>query len=38
MLHTPFCDLVGVEHPIVAAPFGPWDEVALAAAVAAQPS
>lgn len=33
MLHTPFCELVGVEHPIVAAPFGPWDEVALAAAV-----
>ncbi len=22
MIHTPFCDLIGVEHPIVAAPFG----------------
>jgi nitronate monooxygenase/enoyl-[acyl-carrier protein] reductase II len=34
MLRTPLCDLLGIEHPIVLAPFGPWDEVDLAAAVA----
>jgi nitronate monooxygenase/enoyl-[acyl-carrier protein] reductase II len=27
------CDLLGIELPIVLAPFGPWDEVDLAAAV-----
>ncbi len=33
MLHTPLCDLLGVDLPIILAPFGPWDEVDLAAAV-----
>jgi enoyl-[acyl-carrier protein] reductase II len=33
MLHTPLCDLLGVEAPIIAAPFGPWEQVDLAAAV-----
>jgi nitronate monooxygenase/enoyl-[acyl-carrier protein] reductase II len=29
------CDLLGIDVPIVLAPFGPWDEVDLAAAVCA---
>ena len=33
MLRTPLCDLLGISVPIVLAPFGPWDEVDLAAAV-----
>jgi len=33
MLRTPFCDLVGIEHPIVQASFGPWSTVELTAAV-----
>jgi nitronate monooxygenase/enoyl-[acyl-carrier protein] reductase II len=33
MLRTPLCDLIGIEVPIICAPFGPWDEVDLAAAV-----
>lgn len=33
MLRTPLCDLLGIEVPIVCAPFGPWDQVDLAAAV-----
>ncbi len=33
MLHTSLCDLLGVDAPIILAPFGPWDEVDLAAAV-----
>ncbi len=33
MLRTPLCDLLGIEVPILCAPFGPWDEVELAAAV-----
>jgi enoyl-[acyl-carrier protein] reductase II len=33
MLRTPLCDLLGIEVPIICAPFGPWDEVGLAAAV-----
>jgi nitronate monooxygenase/enoyl-[acyl-carrier protein] reductase II len=33
MLHTPLCHLVGLDLPVIAAPFGPWDEVDLAAAV-----
>jgi enoyl-[acyl-carrier protein] reductase II len=33
MLRTPFCDLFGISVPILLAPFGPWDEVDLAAAV-----
>ena len=33
MLRTPLCDLLGVELPILLAPFGPWDQIDLAAAV-----
>jgi nitronate monooxygenase/enoyl-[acyl-carrier protein] reductase II len=33
MLHTPLCDLLDIEVPVICAPFGPWDEVDLAAAV-----
>jgi nitronate monooxygenase/enoyl-[acyl-carrier protein] reductase II len=33
MIRTPFCDLVGIDAPIVHASFGPWSSVALAAAV-----
>ena len=33
MLRTPLCGLLGIEAPIVAAPFGPWQQVELAAAV-----
>jgi enoyl-[acyl-carrier protein] reductase II len=33
MLRTPFCDLFGISVPVMLAPFGPWDEVELAAAV-----
>src|SRR4051794_500612 len=33
MLQTPLCELLGIEAPIVAAPFGPWEQVELAAAV-----
>jgi nitronate monooxygenase/enoyl-[acyl-carrier protein] reductase II len=32
-MHTALCDLLGIDVPIVLAPFGPWDEVELAAAV-----
>jgi enoyl-[acyl-carrier protein] reductase II len=32
-VRTPFCDLLGIDLPIVLAPFGPWDQVELAAAV-----
>ncbi len=32
-LRTPLCDVLGIEHPIICAPFGPWPEVDLAAAV-----
>jgi enoyl-[acyl-carrier protein] reductase II len=32
-MRTPVCDLLGIEVPILCAPFGPWDEVELAAAV-----
>jgi enoyl-[acyl-carrier protein] reductase II len=32
-VRTAFCDLVGVELPLVLAPFGPWEQVDLAAAV-----
>jgi enoyl-[acyl-carrier protein] reductase II len=34
VLRTPFCGLLGVDAPIVGAPFGPWDQVELAAAIA----
>jgi enoyl-[acyl-carrier protein] reductase II len=30
---TPFCDLLDLDVPIVLAPFGPWEQVDLAAAV-----
>ena len=33
MLRTPLCDLLGIEVPVLCAPFGPFDEVELAAAV-----
>ncbi len=33
MLRTALCDLLGIEVPIVVAPFGPWEEVDLAVAV-----
>ncbi len=32
-IRTPLCDLLGIEHPIISAPFGPWPQVELAAAV-----
>ena len=33
VMRSELCDLLGIDVPIVLAPFGPWDEVALAAAV-----
>ena len=33
MLKTPLCDLLGIDVPIICAPFGPWHQVDLAAAV-----
>ena len=33
MLRTGLCDLLGVDVPLVLAPFVPWDEVRLAAEV-----
>jgi enoyl-[acyl-carrier protein] reductase II len=33
MLKTPLCDLLDIEVPIICAPFGPWHQVDLAAAV-----
>jgi nitronate monooxygenase/enoyl-[acyl-carrier protein] reductase II len=35
MLRTRLCDVLGIDVPIICAPFGPWDEVDLAAAVCA---
>ena len=32
-MRTRLCDLLGIDVPIIAAPFGPWDSVELAAAV-----
>jgi enoyl-[acyl-carrier protein] reductase II len=32
-MRTPFCSLLGIEVPIMLAPFGPWEQVELAAAV-----
>lgn len=32
-MRTAFCELVGVEHPVMHASFGPWSSVELAAAV-----
>ena len=34
MLHTPLCDLLGIEVPIVQATLGPWSSVEMVAAVA----
>lgn len=33
MLRTSLCDLLGIDAPVICAPFGPWEEVELAAAV-----
>jgi enoyl-[acyl-carrier protein] reductase II len=33
VLRTPLCELFGIEVPIVGAPFGPWEQVDLAAAL-----
>jgi enoyl-[acyl-carrier protein] reductase II len=33
MVRTSLCDLLGIEVPIILAPFGPWDQVELAAEV-----
>ena len=35
MLRTPLCDLLGIDVPVLCAPFGPWEQVDLAAAVCA---
>lgn len=32
-MQTPLCDLLGIDLPIILAPFGPWEQVDLAAAV-----
>jgi enoyl-[acyl-carrier protein] reductase II len=33
VLRTPLCDLLRIDVPIIGAPFGPWDQVELAAAI-----
>jgi enoyl-[acyl-carrier protein] reductase II len=33
VLRTPLCGLLGIEVPILGAPFGPWEQVDLAAAI-----
>jgi len=33
VLRTPLCGLLGIDVPIIGAPFGPWEQVDLAAAV-----
>jgi nitronate monooxygenase/enoyl-[acyl-carrier protein] reductase II len=33
MLTTPLCDLLGIDHPILQGPLGPWHSVDLSAAV-----
>ena len=33
MLRTPVCDLLEIDVPIIGAPFGPWEQVDLAAAI-----
>jgi len=33
VLRTPLCELLRIDAPILCAPFGPWDQVELAAAV-----
>jgi len=34
-MRTPLCDVLGIDVPIICAPFGPWDSVDVAAAVCA---
>ena len=34
-MRTRLCDVLGIDVPIICAPFGPWDSVDLAAAVCA---
>ncbi|CAL9648304.1 hypothetical protein SUDANB176_06540 [Streptomyces sp. enrichment culture] len=33
MLRTPLCDLLGIDVPVIGAPYGPYEQVGLAAAV-----
>ena len=33
MLRTPLCGLLGIDTPIIGAPFGPWEQVDLAVAL-----
>jgi enoyl-[acyl-carrier protein] reductase II len=33
VLRTPLCERLGIDVPVIAAPFGPWEQVELAAAV-----
>ncbi|TDE02426.1 NAD(P)H-dependent flavin oxidoreductase [Jiangella asiatica] len=33
MMRTPLCDVLGIDVPVICAPFGPWEQVELAAAV-----
>jgi enoyl-[acyl-carrier protein] reductase II len=33
VLRTPLCGLLGIDVPIIGAPFGPWEQVELAAAI-----
>src|SRR5690242_4859370 len=33
MVRTSLCDLLGIDIPVILAPFGPWEQVELAAAV-----
>jgi nitronate monooxygenase/enoyl-[acyl-carrier protein] reductase II len=33
VLHTSLCDVLGIDVPVICAPFGPWEQVDLAAAV-----
>jgi enoyl-[acyl-carrier protein] reductase II len=33
VLRTPLCGLLGIEAPVIGAPFGPWEQVELAAAI-----
>jgi enoyl-[acyl-carrier protein] reductase II len=33
MIHPPLCDLLGIEFPLIQAPFGPWTSAELVAAV-----
>ena len=33
MLRTRLCELLGIEHPVIQAPIGPWSSAELVAAV-----